>query len=601
MRETSLDELADRISTFEARLFRYSKEFFPADTFTTNQMMERSSTDIRGRFLFTQLLLDILLRMERKANDKDEFITYCSKLFTNEPSNMTKLEKFHLDYEEDKIFEWYSRDSFIYRLLNKALRTVNIDQLFLCRFLLQDLASQLSVHQESSSVYVYRGQRLSRKELEDLSNQQNQYISITSFLSTSLKKNVAEFYLSQDNMNTDGSDQVSVIFEIEANPNLPGGIKPFADITGFSRFPAEEELLFMVGSIFRVTHVDITEPYSIVRMELCSNEDNSLKPLFEILRQEYKADIVTEGSQTDANSFGVVLYHMKEYDLANRFFHRIYHETSFNDPNRARYCMNIGNTILHTGRYKECAQWYDQALQLYQTNGFNNHPSVGTLYLVRGNLFSRMNQSRKALDSYDIALSMFQQSLGENHPRVALCYNAMGQLFEKRRDIPTAIDFYQKSLQIAERTSPSEHPSLITYHFCLAQAFLHPRRRDLDQALYHAQAALQIAEAISFDHATILKIHLLILDIHKQMNNVEEIAASQNSIEHLCNRYFPDFVISRDGCKSEFICSHCYRRVQIYNCFECMKNTRLYCIIFHGFTNNIYSCLQNIRYQSELN
>ena len=228
---------------------------------------------------------------------------------------MNKLEKFHLDYEEEKVFEWYSKDSFVYRLLNKALRTLNIDLLFLCRFLLQDLESQLTLHQERSPVRVYRGQRLSRKELEDFANEKNQYISTTSILSTSLRRDVAEIYLTKEHNNTDESDEVSVIFQIEADPNLPGGVKSFANIAQFSQFPIEEEIVFMAGCIFRVIEVKITELFFTVRMELCSNEENSLKTLFEVLRREYMGDNLTEEKEMSINSFGIVLYKMKEYDL----------------------------------------------------------------------------------------------------------------------------------------------------------------------------------------------------------------------------------------------------------------------------------------------
>jgi hypothetical protein len=261
-----LYQLANRIRFFKARFLRSSKEFFSIDIFKANQTSEISSTKINGRFLFTQLLLDILLRMDRKLNDKDEFIVQCTEFFANNLTELEKLKDFHLKYRQEEVFEWYTKDSFIYRLLNKALRTQNIDLLFLYRFFLQDMQSQLALHQEQSTICVYRGQVLSKKEWDELSNAVDQYISMNSFLSTSLSEELAKIYIPGNNTSVEESDEVSVIFEIEANPHLPGGIKPFANIADYSQFPEEKEVLFMAGSIFRI--INFINEGSFIRVRI---------------------------------------------------------------------------------------------------------------------------------------------------------------------------------------------------------------------------------------------------------------------------------------------------------------------------------------------
>ena len=256
----------------------------------------------------------------------------------------------------------------------------------------------------------------------------------------------------------------------------------------------------------------------------------------------------------------------------------MYHETSSNDPNRARYCVNIGNSISHTGRYKECAQWYDRALRLYVMNGFEDHPSIGTLHLNRGSLFADMNKFRQALGSYNMALAIFLRHFGENHPRTASCYNVMGQLFEKRRQISRAIEYYKKSLHIFQTVLPSAHPRMIDSHLSLAEAFLYPRHQDLEQAL-------QMTEISSLHRSTSLDIHLTIHEILKRMGNRVEIIACQKNIQ--------DFVISRNGQETGFVCRRCYRSVWIYRCFEWMKDTRFNCLVFHDFFTNIYLRIRN--------
>ncbi|CAF3988403.1 unnamed protein product, partial [Rotaria sordida] len=162
---------------------------------------------------------------------------------------------------------------------------------------------------------------------------------MNSFLSTSLQQSVADLYLNRNTCD----DEVNILFEINADPKLPGGVLPFANVSRFSQFPEEEEILFMAGSIFHITDVISGNPFSTVKMELCSKEENDLKPLFETLRIEYGGEQVGKDKEASLNSFGIVLFNMERFEIADRFFRRIYYESSNDDPNRVRYAMNIGN------------------------------------------------------------------------------------------------------------------------------------------------------------------------------------------------------------------------------------------------------------------
>ncbi|CAF3177036.1 unnamed protein product, partial [Rotaria sp. Silwood2] len=57
--------------------------------------------------------------------------------------------------------------------------------------------------------------------------------------------------------------------------------KPFADISVHCEFPGESEILFMLGSIFRLTDIDRSESdqVSIVKMTLCSENAHDFKQI----------------------------------------------------------------------------------------------------------------------------------------------------------------------------------------------------------------------------------------------------------------------------------------------------------------------------------
>ena len=50
-----------------------------------------------------------------------------------------KFNEFEKDYSSDKALWWYTRESFLYKMLIKALRVQNIDLLFLFRFVINQI------------------------------------------------------------------------------------------------------------------------------------------------------------------------------------------------------------------------------------------------------------------------------------------------------------------------------------------------------------------------------------------------------------------------------------------------------------------------------
>ncbi|CAF1685930.1 unnamed protein product, partial [Didymodactylos carnosus] len=67
-----------------------------------------------------------------------------ARLFYKENDYELKIiSEFDENYISNDAIRWYTRESFLYRLLNKALRTENIDIIFKFRFFIVDLYNQL--------------------------------------------------------------------------------------------------------------------------------------------------------------------------------------------------------------------------------------------------------------------------------------------------------------------------------------------------------------------------------------------------------------------------------------------------------------------------
>ncbi|CAF1460302.1 unnamed protein product, partial [Rotaria sordida] len=155
--------------------------------------------------------------------------------------------------------KWYTRDTFLFRLVNKVLREENIDDMYKIRLILSDIHIQLvELHGDyletllDLSLYpycltVYRGQLMSARELDQLKWNIGCFISMNSFLSTSTARDLPLIFSGQGQQRP---QLESILFEITIETSTCE--TAFADIQYVSWIPGEEEILITIGAIFRI-------------------------------------------------------------------------------------------------------------------------------------------------------------------------------------------------------------------------------------------------------------------------------------------------------------------------------------------------------------
>ncbi|CAF1152781.1 unnamed protein product [Adineta steineri] len=293
--------------------------------FTTISDAGKSTTGINGQFAFSQLLLDCLLRLKSNENDRNELITCCEKEYEGNQNELNHLHEFQRSYSSDNVLWWYTRESFFYKTLNAALRKQNIHMIYLYRSFIIDIQNQLENHQCQCATRVYRSQLMSIDELNYLKNSVGQYVSVNSFLSTSFEKEIANFYLGDTNHRWVGFEKV--LFEIDADPKVVT-TKSFADISQFSDFNEELEVLFMLGSIFHLNSIirDDENEIWIIHMCLCSDDEHNLKQILMDMKNEIG------NGETNLCILGKVVRRMGHLDLAKKYYYRCLDELSQNDP-----------------------------------------------------------------------------------------------------------------------------------------------------------------------------------------------------------------------------------------------------------------------------
>ena len=92
------------------------------EIFNSSVSSEQSTTGLNGQFVHSQLLIHCLLRMKEAATDKDDLISLSKKEYKNNKDELAVIREFQENYSSDRVLWWYTRESFLYRTVNKARR-----------------------------------------------------------------------------------------------------------------------------------------------------------------------------------------------------------------------------------------------------------------------------------------------------------------------------------------------------------------------------------------------------------------------------------------------------------------------------------------------
>ncbi|CAM4837065.1 unnamed protein product [Rotaria magnacalcarata] len=497
-----LNGLVDQIRSDQTTRTRTKvDEVFSINIFNTKSHQEKSTTGLNGQFVYSQLLIDRLLSMKPKATDRNEFISLSKTYYKDNSSELSIIQEFEKDYLPNRALWWYTRESFLYRLMNKSLRTQDIDLLFLFRFFIRDIHKQLQELQCSTPLRVYRGQLVSNDELQTLKASLGQFISMNSFLSTSLDRRLALSFLTSSPVT---GDLQRILFEIDLDPTL-AGIKPFANITSNSFFADEQEVLIMLGSIFQLVKIDYQDQVCIVQMALCSDNDNSLKPIYDYMKKEYD-DYDGGDNGSSVFSFGILLFKMGEYDKAEKYYNHLLTELPPDDKDLGPCYHNMGMIANHKGNYDLSLKWFKKALELYNQTRKSDDPAIATTCNSIGEVYFRKGNRKDALESFKKALDIRKKAFGEENIQVAMCYHNMGNAYQEEKNFQQAFECHQKSLMIRQKLLPADHYDIGSSIHCIASIYLCMNYPDLALQYYHKALAIY-QKSLPSQHQDIAMIH----------------------------------------------------------------------------------------------
>ncbi|CAF1172911.1 unnamed protein product [Adineta steineri] len=245
-------------------------------------LFTRFLIDENSSFLAFQLLTDIVLRLHQTDFARQEMIEICRSKYKNSSDDLEKINEFESSYQHSDAIEWYTTNSFLYRLLHQALRMEDIDSILKLRYYIYDLHNQLaqlhtsylhSLPSDQPILTLYRGQRMKTTELTRLQENIDKFISMNNFLSTTNDVTAAVF-IAGDGFLNDPDEEISVVYQITIDTSVLHSI-PFAKIQYESIFQDEDEVLFSMASVFRIDNVEKYGALWVVELTLINKEDET--------------------------------------------------------------------------------------------------------------------------------------------------------------------------------------------------------------------------------------------------------------------------------------------------------------------------------------
>ena len=319
--------------------------------------LDSCTTKPNYSFMMFQLLAELILSI-KQTSDMNELVQRCRDEYKGNKVEERRIDEFKRTYTPETSIEWYTKDCFVYRILNKALRVQDIDVLVALRFFIRDVYQQLTKLQQAQKIdvmEVYRGQILPAADLERLKSAIGQILSFHSFLSTSYNRDQAMAFV----ISSPENDKfLNVLFEIEVNQCSSSlvKLKPFANVSAFSCIPAEDEVLFSLDSHFRVKAVNYDQENKIHVVKLKLIHDAGEIGIWKQKTFEVLSLPVSDGESRE------LIRHQKYEELYQHLINQLSNEELL-----GMIYIVAGNGASQQGKFDLSLKYLHKALNIYRS------------------------------------------------------------------------------------------------------------------------------------------------------------------------------------------------------------------------------------------
>lgn len=273
--------------------------------YTWNNQVNYSKQLTRQTALFlANHLLPTCIDYEAYGKHKQEMLRLCHVYYARRPLEFDYIREFELTYTSADAIKWYTRNSFVHKIVNRTLRSFDHTKLGAIAFYIKDLREQLREYRlittsKQINKVVYHGLTMTQSDIHRIQNISiGSLLSTNGFLSTSRKREVAMEFATKK-QNSINQPLQNVLFEI--NLSIDNSPTIFADIGHVSVFPEEGEVLFDIGTVLCLQNVNYDKEFGLYIIQLniaTQNDYNSITELLKLVRYQLNEQINDYGQKS---------------------------------------------------------------------------------------------------------------------------------------------------------------------------------------------------------------------------------------------------------------------------------------------------------------
>ncbi|CAF1373514.1 unnamed protein product [Rotaria sp. Silwood1] len=416
-------------------------------------------------FMYTQLLKEALLEIEDDdVKSIKDLVEYCRLQNDVDEDEIKKVQR---EYRNQTPIWWYTAPYFMYSMLNRGLRQMDVDIILKMGFFIRHLHQHIKeLHSEQqgnmpTNFQVFRGQGLSMEDFEKMKKTKGGLMSFNNFLSTSRNREISfNNFARPAALNT---NSVGILFIMNIDTDIcTKSSTPFAEVSKVGYYKdKEEEILFSTHAIFRIDRIErIHDNHSDrlyeVTLTIVGNDNHELNTLTAHIRKDL-------GGRTGWSRLGYILIKVGEPAKAEQLYQILLAKTS-SDQDRAEYNYQLGWIYNNLGEYSKALFYYEKSLDIDKKILSPNDLSLASSYNNIGMVYKNMGEYSKALSYYEKDLEITKKALPPNHPDLAASYNNIGNVYDNMGEYSKALSSYERSLEIRKIALPPNHPDLAASH-----------------------------------------------------------------------------------------------------------------------------------------
>ena len=451
----------------------------------SSMLFDENETFIQYSFL--DVIFKLIDKIPNEKQAKDDLIQYSYyyiDTYETKKEEQKNILKLLIDeMENGKINEnsvkWYTKECFIYRMINTCLRKMDYIEIFHIRYFVFHLRNNLKeLSKTNKTKKLFRGTKVPTDEIEKMKNFIGQPFQLNGFISTSGDITVAKGFMNAQKLNENQFSRV--LFEIDAEEEE---MTNFSCIRDFSAFPKEDEHLININIFLKIKKIEenTNEVPKFYHFYLQFSNESELKVQQKTL--DYKQSlmkILDTNYKVDSFYLAEILFTLEKGQATIDLLNKISKEQQDSE-----YFNLIGSAYYLIGNYDKAIEFYQKQIDI-----IGHHPHTGSIYNNIGVVYNIKGDYDKAIEFYEKSLKINLETFGKDTLEIADQYNNLGVACNKKGNYGKAIEYYQKSLEISLNKNGFNHPSTASSYNNIGSAY--NNNGDSNKALEFSNKSLEI-------------------------------------------------------------------------------------------------------------